>query len=141
MTDTTATDTPGSTALKPWQRGGPTPNPLGRKRGTPNKFSRAFLADVAEKWHTHGASVLEEVRRDDPATFLRVCASLVPREILLTTQSATPVARMSETELQALIVEDVTGVERLKAKLSPLIDRVASYDTALAAEIREALHG
>ena len=141
MTDTAITDPPGSTALKPWQRGGPTPNPLGRKRGTPNKFSRAFLADVAEKWHTHGASVLEEVRRDDPATFLRVCASLVPREILLTTQSATPVAQMSETELQALIVEDITGVEQLKAKLSPLIDRVAGYDTALAAEIREALHG
>src|SRR5262249_16622695 len=64
------------TVLKPWQRGGPTPNPLGRKRGTPNKFSRAFLADVADKWQAHGGSVLEEVRREDPATFLRVCASL-----------------------------------------------------------------
>jgi hypothetical protein len=67
VTDTTETDIPGSSALKPWQRGGPTPNPLGRKRGTPNKFSRAFLVDVAEKWHTHGADVLEEVRRDDPS--------------------------------------------------------------------------
>ena len=62
MTDTATTDTPNSIALKPWQRGGPTPNPLGRKRGTPNKFSRAFLADVAEKWHAHGANVLEETR-------------------------------------------------------------------------------
>ena|SRR5215472_6092340 len=140
MTDA-ITGTPSATALSPWQRGGPTPNPLGRKRGTPNKFSRAFLADVAEKWQAHGASVLEEVRRDDPATFLRVCASLVPREILLTTQSATPVSQMSETELQALIVEDITGVERLKAALGPLIDRVADYDTALAVEFRKALHG
>jgi hypothetical protein len=141
MTNTGTTDAPGGAALKPWQRGGPTPNPLGRKRGTPNKFSRVFLADVAEKWHAHGASVLEEVRRDDPATFLRVCASLVPREILLTTQNATPVSQMSETELQAVVVEDISGVERLKAVLSPLIDRVAGYDTALAAEFREALHG
>jgi hypothetical protein len=141
VTYTTATDTPGSTALKPWQRGGPTPNPLGRKPGTPNKFSRAFLADVAEKWHAHGAGVLEEVRRDDPATFLRVCASLVPREILLTTQNATPVSQMSETELQALIVEDITVVERLKVALLPLIDRVAGYNSALAAEFREVLHG
>jgi hypothetical protein len=141
MTDTATTDTTNSIALKPWQRGGPTPNPLGRKRGTPNKFSRAFLADVAEKWHAHGANVLEEVRRDDPATFLRVCASLVPREILLTTQSATPVAQMSETELQAVIVEDISGIERLKAALAPLIDRVAGYDSALAAEFREVLHG
>jgi hypothetical protein len=85
--------------------------------------------------------VLEEVRRGDPATFLRVCASLVPREILLTTQSATPVSQMSETELQALIVEDITSVERLKAALAPLIDRVAGYDSLLAAEFRKALHG
>jgi hypothetical protein len=127
------------TALKPWSRGGPTPNPLGRKRGTPNKFSRAFLSDVADKWHAHGADVLEEVRRNDPGTFLRVCASLVPREILLTTQAGTPVAQMSETELQAVIVEDITGVERLRAQLAPLVDRVAHYDQALAAEMRKAL--
>jgi len=94
---------------------------------------------VAEKWHAHGANVLEEVRRDDPATFLRVCASLVPREILLTTQSATPVSQMSEIELQALIVEDITGVARLKAALAPLIDRVAAYDEALAGEISKVL--
>ena len=137
MTDA-ATDTP-ATAPQPWQKGGPTPNPLGRKRGTPNKFSRAFLADVADKWHAHGASVLEEVRRDDPGTFLRVCASLVPREILLTTQPGTPVAQMSEMELQAVIVEDITGVERLRAQLAPLVERVADYNQALAAEMRRAL--
>jgi hypothetical protein len=141
MTDTATTDIPNNTTLKPWQRGGPTPNPLGRKRGTPNKFSRAFLADVAEKWHAHGADVLDEVRHDDPATFLRVCASLVPREILLTTQNATPVSQMSETELQAVIIEDISGVERLKAALAPLIHRVAGYDTTLASEFREVLHG
>ena len=128
-----------TTALKPWQRGGPSPNYGGRGPGTPNKFSKAFLHDVSKKWAQHGADVLEEVRRDDPGLFLRVCASLIPKELLVITQSATPVQQLSETELQAILVEDVTAVQQLRSALLPLIDRVASYDEQLAHEMHRVL--
>jgi hypothetical protein len=100
-----------TTALKPWQPGGPSPNYAGRGKNTPNKFSKAFLHDVSKKWAQHGADVLEEVRRSDPSTFLRVCASLIPKERLVITHSTTPVQQLSETELQAILVEDLTAVE------------------------------
>ena len=32
-------------------------------------------------WREHGAAVLQEVRRSSPAAYLRVLASLVPRQI------------------------------------------------------------
>ncbi len=38
---------------------------------------------------------------------------------------------MSEQELAAVIVEDVTALEKLRAVLLPLIDRVAICDAAL----------
>ena len=97
MTDDATTTT---TALKPWEPGGPSPSPAGRGKGHLNKFSKAFLQSVSAKWREHGDAVLEEVRRDDPGLFLRVCASLIPKELLVVTHSTTPVAQMTEKELQ-----------------------------------------
>lgn len=141
MTDAISTSQPPAptTALKPWQPGGSSPNYAGRGKNTPNKFSKAFLHDVSKKWAQHGADVLEEVRRSDPSTFLRVCASLIPKELLVITHSTTPVQQLSETELQAILVEDVTVVEKLRAALLPLIERVASYDEQLAHEMHRTL--
>jgi hypothetical protein len=130
---------PAKAPFTPWHRGMSTPNPAGRGKGVPNKFSKAFLHDVSKKWAQHGADVLEEVRRDDPGLFLRVCASLIPKELLVITQSATPVQQLSETELQAILVEDVTAVQQLRSALLPLIDRVAAYDEQLAHEMHRVL--
>lgn len=33
------------------------------------------------QWVKHGKAVLEKVRQDDPSTFLRAVASLMPKEI------------------------------------------------------------
>ncbi len=46
---------------------------------------------------------------------------------------------MSEQKLAAVIVEDVTALEKLRAALLPLIDRVAICDAALADEMRRAV--
>ena len=140
MSDTDDTSTPpaATTALKPWTRNGPSPNPAGRGH-SPSKFSKAFLASVSAKWKLHGDDVLEEVRRDDPGLFLRVCASLIPQSQLIVTHNTTPVANLSQEELEAILVEDVSVVERLRAALVPLIERVAGYDAALADEMHRVL--
>jgi hypothetical protein len=126
-----------STALRPWQRNGPSPWPSGRGKGHPNKFSKAFLHDVSKKWAQHGSDVLEQVRHSDPSTFLRVCASLIPKELLVVTHSTTPVANLSQQELEAILVEDISVVERLRAALLPLIDRV--HDQGLRDEMHRVL--
>jgi len=51
----------------------------GRKVGSRNKLSEQFIADLRSDWEQHGRAVLETVRRNDPSTYLRVIAALVPR--------------------------------------------------------------
>ena len=67
------------TQFKPGQSG----NPSGRPKGSRNKLSQAVIdawcADVAE----HGPDVIRRLREDDPATYARVSASLVPKNLEL----------------------------------------------------------
>ena len=86
-------------ALKPWQKGGPTPNPKGRGKGHLNKFSQQLVADFAADWRAHGAAAIEQLRRENVAAYVKIATSLVPRELLL--QVSRPLAELSDDELQA----------------------------------------
>src|SRR5215467_7955359 len=51
----------------------------GRRVGSRNRLSEQFIADLRSDWEQHGPAVIETVRRNDPSTYLRVIAALVPR--------------------------------------------------------------
>src|SRR5262245_66159924 len=55
----------------------------GRKIGSRNRLSEQFIADLRSDWEQHGPAVIEAVRTKDPSTYLRVIASLLPREAQL----------------------------------------------------------
>jgi len=46
-------------------------------------LTEAFATDLKLAWERDGASVLERVARDDPATLLKVIASLMPKDLNL----------------------------------------------------------
>ena len=46
-------------------------------------MTEAFATDLKLAWERDGASVLERVARDDPATLLKVIASLMPKDLNL----------------------------------------------------------
>jgi hypothetical protein len=125
-----------STVWKPGQSG----NLKGRGH-VPSKFSKKFLISLAASWEQHGDAVFEEVRKIDPVQYLRICSSLIPKEVLVITHSATPASQLTEQELTAVIVEDISGVERLKVALLPLVNRVAEFDPVLADEMRQVIDG
>jgi hypothetical protein len=56
-------------------------NPGGSPEATRRAFNKRFLLDLAEDWQQHGREVLERVRRESPASYLKVCAMLVPKEM------------------------------------------------------------
>ena len=82
---------------KPGQSG----NPKGRPKGSRNKLSEQFFRDLCDVWEAFGKPALMAMAWTDPVAFVRLVASLIPREFEATT---TPVAeRMSDAQLEAII--------------------------------------
>jgi hypothetical protein len=71
----------------------------GRPAGSRDKLTRAFLYQLADTFQRKGKAAMERLADEDPGAFIRVCASLMPKDIKL---SAGPLADLSEHELSAL---------------------------------------
>ena len=99
-----------STARKHRQRGlipwkpGQSGNPKGRPKGSRNKLSEDFVADLQRGWLAFGKPALV-TWPDRPGQFVRVVASLIPRELEATTTPVTE--RMSDAQLEALIARGI----------------------------------
>ena len=72
-----------------WQPG-QSGNPAGRPLGARNRFSEAFVGDIAAAWEKHGTDVVERVLRNEPARFLEVCSRLIPRDVSVTLSARMP---------------------------------------------------
>lgn len=62
----------------------------GRKPGSRNKLGEKFVADLLADWSEHGPAVIAEVRQTQPSAYLRVVASILPRELKVSTSSDLP---------------------------------------------------
>src|SRR5262249_37538338 len=56
-------------------------NPGGSPEATRRAFNKRFLLDLAKDWQQHGREVFKRVRRESPASYLKVCPMLVPKEL------------------------------------------------------------
>lgn len=52
-------------------------NPSGARR----LVSSAFLRDLARVWNAKGEQALNKLADEDPATLVRVCASVLPKQL------------------------------------------------------------
>jgi hypothetical protein len=55
-------------------------NPGGRPKDSRTGLCDAFLRDLHNDWRANGEVVLSAVRADDPSTYMRVVAALLPKE-------------------------------------------------------------
>jgi hypothetical protein len=82
--------------FKPGQSG----NPAGRPKGSRHKLGEEFIQALYADFQEHGPSVIAKVRERKPEVYLKVVASLLPREVKL---DAPDLRELSDAELMAII--------------------------------------
>lgn len=65
---------------------GVSPNPAGRPKGSRNKLGEAFIQALYEDFTEHGTDVITKVRAAKPDQYLKVVASILPKELKVTTE-------------------------------------------------------
>jgi hypothetical protein len=68
----------------------------GRPKGSRNRHSENFLAAFADDFELNGRRVIEQVRIEQPATYLRIAADLLPKT--------------AEIDIDVNLLGDVTNV-------------------------------
>jgi hypothetical protein len=75
-------------------------NPKGRPKGSRNKLGEEFVAALQRDFEAHGEKVIETVRIDKPDQYLKVIASILPKELNVNTNAR---GDMSDDELVGVI--------------------------------------
>ncbi len=86
-------------------------NPSGRPAGARAKLGEAFVAELLADFQKHGKEAIERVRQEKPDQYLKVIASLLPKDVNLSTAPSDE--DLTDDELLARFGQLVSSVGRL----------------------------
>lgn len=84
---------------------------MGRPKGSRNKLGEAFLADMLADWEENGIAAIVEVRETKPDAYLKVVASILPRDLNV---NVNPLQEADDDEL-------IQRLRDLNALIGPLL--------------------
>lgn len=94
----------------------------GRPKGARNKLGEAFIEALHQDFNAHGVEAIEKTRTEKPDQYLKVIASLLPKDVNLNITDDT--SEMTDDEL-------VERIQRLTAAVAPfLADRAGGAEEA-----------
>lgn len=107
MSDTVSTDE------KPWQfKPGNNANPAGRPKGSRNRLGEAFVQALHDDFQRHGIETIGRVRTERPHEYLKVVASLLPKQLEI---KESDFDSFSDDELAAFVVAARSALARVEA--------------------------
>ena len=98
---------------------GYTGNPRGRPQGARSKLGEAFLLALFEDWQANGIAAIENVRENKPDAYLRIIASVLPKDVSVVDNS---IEEMSDGEI-------IQRLRELDEKIRPLLDEALASDS------------
>ena len=97
--------------LRPPWKPGESGNPVGRPKGSRNKLGEEFVAEVYADWCEHGAvAIIQTVRQTRPDVYVKVVASLLPRQVQAEVTGPTHEERVAE------LAERLSKLDRERAE-------------------------
>ena len=91
----------------------------GRGKGTRNVLGEQFLQDLQISWEANGPSVIMRVIEERPQDYLKVVASLLPKDVNLNVNSTD---EMTDDEL-------IRRIRQLDATIRPFLDAEGTSGT------------
>ena len=96
--------------LKAYQfKPGDSGNPAGRPVGARNKLTETYCEDAYAAWLKHGAEAFDTLAENDPGTFVKVIASLMPRDVTLNVGLGDQLAAMLERMQDIKQINDINA--------------------------------
>lgn len=87
------------------------PGNPGRPKGSRNKLGEAFIEALHDDFQANGVDAIVKVRTDKPDQYLKVIASILPKDINL---NVNPMGDMTDDEL-------IERIRRLDATIQPFL--------------------
>jgi hypothetical protein len=84
---------------------------------TRRSFNKDFLLALAADFKKHGAAAIEEVRKTQPAVYMKICALLVPREMQI--EHSGTIKQMSDEQIEQAILAVRALMERRMIDVTP----------------------
>jgi hypothetical protein len=92
----------------------------GRKPGSRGKLSEAFLDALCADYEAHGKAAIERMRETNPVAYLRMIASLLPKEFHVeATRSPLEGLTLEQKRERAIVLARRLGLHRLAANDEP----------------------
>lgn len=80
----------------------------GRAKGSRNKLGEAFVDELYADWLANGADVIKTVRETRPQDYLKVIASILPKDVNV---NVSAIESMSDDELSTTIKRRLDALE------------------------------
>ncbi len=96
----------------------------GRPRGSRNVLGEQFLSDLQADWEKNGPEVIVRVREERPDQYLKVVASILPRELNVTTNAA---EELTDDQLADLLASATRELERSRAEAESRDDQTTKH--------------